>query len=204
MAQSDNTGKTLRERRVEQTRADIVTTAMSLFLEQGYDDTSMEEVAVATGVSRRTLYRYFASKDDIVFELPRLWLQHVREVVDTRAPDESTRSVLRRAILDVVVAMEADADRVLGGLQLVTSSETLQARRGRSDAEWIEYYLGLILPDVQGAADGLRQALVCATALVAGQNAMLLAWGADPSQSGADLADATLDQLDSVWPPACR
>ena len=204
MAQSDTSGKTLRERRIEETRADIVTTAMALFTERGYDDTSMEEVAAATGVSRRTLYRYFASKDDVVFELPRLWLQHVREVVDTREPGESTRSILRRAILDVAAAMDADADRVLAGLALVTSSETLQARRGRSDAEWIEYYVSLILPDVHASHDGLRQALVCAATLVAGQNAMLLAWGADPSQSGAAIAAATLDQLDSAWPEACR
>jgi hypothetical protein len=101
--------------------------------------------------------------------------------------------------------MEDDAERVLAGLSLVAMSETLMARRGRSDSEWIEYYVGLMVPDVAGAPEGIHQALVCAMVLVAGQNAALLSWGASyPNQKLEDVAQATLDQLDSAWPDACR
>ena len=58
-------------RRAAQTRAEIVDAALELFTDQGFDATSMEQVAEAARVSRRTIYRYFPTKDDLVFESPR-------------------------------------------------------------------------------------------------------------------------------------
>ena len=49
------------------TRAQLNSAAIYLFAEKGYDDTSVEDVAEAAGISVRTLFRYFTSKEDIVF-----------------------------------------------------------------------------------------------------------------------------------------
>ena len=58
----------LTARRIAHTRQLILTSATEMFVTRGFNETTMEEVANAVGVSRRTLYRYFPTKEDIVFE----------------------------------------------------------------------------------------------------------------------------------------
>jgi AcrR family transcriptional regulator len=56
----------LRERKKERTRSGISAAAIALFLERGYDQVSVAEVAEAAEVSKRTLFAYFPTKDDLV------------------------------------------------------------------------------------------------------------------------------------------
>jgi AcrR family transcriptional regulator len=64
-ALESNAGR--RETNRLRTRAQLNSAAIYLFAERGYDDTSVEEVAEAAGISVRTLFRYFTSKEDLVF-----------------------------------------------------------------------------------------------------------------------------------------
>ncbi|HEX4247414.1 MAG TPA: TetR family transcriptional regulator [Pseudonocardia sp.] len=61
----------LRERKQERQRAELVRIGMRLFSEQGFDATTVDEIAEAAEVSRRTLFRYFGTKADIVMEWAR-------------------------------------------------------------------------------------------------------------------------------------
>ena len=56
----------LRERKRVKTRALIQEHALRLFREQGYDETSIEEIAEASEVSPSTVFRYFPTKPDLV------------------------------------------------------------------------------------------------------------------------------------------
>lgn len=57
---------TLRERTRQAVREDITRVAVGLFLERGYEATSIDEIARAVGMSQRSVFRYFATKEDIV------------------------------------------------------------------------------------------------------------------------------------------
>lgn len=193
------------KRRAAQTRLEIVEAAIPLFVEHGFDETPMSEIAEEAGVSRRTLYRYFATKEDIVFESPRQWLQLFNEVAATRAEGESTRDLFLRALMTVGAHIQSERDRVVREFAVLTSSRSLDARHSRSDAEWIDRYLELLLPDVEGEPDGTLLATVCAVTFVATQNALISVWATGPpGQDLAAMAMTAFAQIDCVWPEASR
>jgi AcrR family transcriptional regulator len=61
-----NTIQPLRARKQEFVRGTIWDAAVDLFVERGYDETTVDDIARAAGVSRRSFFRYFASKDDLM------------------------------------------------------------------------------------------------------------------------------------------
>jgi AcrR family transcriptional regulator len=65
------TGDTAWERRRRLIRRDIEERALELLAERGYDGVSTEELAAAAGVSTRTFFRYFATKDDLLMAMPQ-------------------------------------------------------------------------------------------------------------------------------------
>src|SRR5690348_12225787 len=68
----------------------LVTAALSLFEEQGYDDTTVAEIAERAGLTKRTFFRYFADKREVLFggseELERRWVAAVAEAPADASP----------------------------------------------------------------------------------------------------------------------
>ena len=61
-------GLSLQERKQELVRAELFNAAWQLFGERGYEATTVAQIAAAAGVSRRTFFRYYASKEDVLVE----------------------------------------------------------------------------------------------------------------------------------------
>jgi AcrR family transcriptional regulator len=90
-------------------RQDILRTAARLFQQQGYDATSMNDVAAALKLSKGGLYHHFQSKDEILFNLMNHALDVTRDrvidaVQDIADPEERLRTVIRRHI-EVVMSV---------------------------------------------------------------------------------------------------
>jgi AcrR family transcriptional regulator len=90
----------LRERKKARTKAAIQLEAVRLFKEEGYSATTVEQVAEAAEVAPSTVFRYFATKQDLVFsqdyDLP------FAEVFQTQAPDLTPIPAVRRAIRSIL------------------------------------------------------------------------------------------------------
>jgi AcrR family transcriptional regulator len=90
------------------TRQRIVAAAVSLFAEQGFDATSVNEVVIGAGVAKGALYHHFASKDDLLYEVYRelvdRQLAGLREILSRGLPPAAT---LRELIADLVVTTAA-------------------------------------------------------------------------------------------------
>src|SRR4051794_6914482 len=78
-------------------RRDLVTAAVDLFTARGYDDTTVDDIAAAAGVGRRTFFRYFKGKEDAVSPDHELGLARIAEVFATAHPTEPLLSVVLRA-----------------------------------------------------------------------------------------------------------
>lgn len=68
-------------------RVHVVTQAIRLFSENGYDATTVEQVAAAAGVSRRTFFRQFGSKEDVIFADHESLLQQAEDYLSTESSD---------------------------------------------------------------------------------------------------------------------
>ena len=92
----------LREVKAARTREHIVDVAIELFIAQGYDQTTMEQIAEKAEVAPSTLYRYFTSKDLLVAHRVTLWVAKVgAERAEHAAVDANVRRVEMR--VDIVV-----------------------------------------------------------------------------------------------------
>lgn len=96
----ENGMETLRERKKARTRDALLHAALELFTSKGYEQTTVDEIAEGVDVSQRTFFRYFASKEEAVFFVPRLTERHFVEAVRARPPHEAPLEALRRAVLE--------------------------------------------------------------------------------------------------------
>jgi AcrR family transcriptional regulator len=189
------------ERRHQETRTAIADAAVALFIERGFVETTMDDVALAAGVSRRTAYRHFPSKDDLVFEQPRRWLVHFNAQVASPGPDETPRQLCRRGLLAVAQLIQANAESVLSSYSVLLATPSLRGRNGQIEDEWFKRYLELLTPTQPiGPARSLQIATV-AGALVGTTTMLVAVWAADqPDADMVAMTGAVLDQLDPIWP----
>ena len=87
---------TLRERTRQAVRHSILETASLLFAQQGYEATTVEQIARTAGMSERSFFRYYASKEDLVIgELTRLATEVVENFRARPAPEDLWTSLRR-------------------------------------------------------------------------------------------------------------
>ena len=86
----------LREFKKEQTRTQIADTAMRLFATRGFDRVTVAEVAEIAGVSEKTVFNYFPTKEDLFFDEVPAREAALRDAIRNRKPGETILSALRR------------------------------------------------------------------------------------------------------------
>ncbi|MEV6107998.1 TetR family transcriptional regulator [Streptomyces sp. NPDC051940] len=91
----------LRERKKQRTRETLIRTAIELFVEQGYERTTVDEIAAAADVSQRTFFRYFATKEEVAFALQDMIESSFYEAVRRRPAEEPPPVALRAALESV-------------------------------------------------------------------------------------------------------
>jgi len=90
----------LRDLKKQQTRTAIADTALRLFMKRGFDHVTVAEVAEAAGVSEKTVFNYFPSKEDLFFDEVDEREAALVAAIRERRPDESILAALRRNQLD--------------------------------------------------------------------------------------------------------
>ncbi|MCI3278632.1 TetR/AcrR family transcriptional regulator [Streptomyces cylindrosporus] len=89
-------------------RAEIAAKAMELFLEQGFEETTVNQIAAVVGMSGRSLFRYFDTKEDMVIGGLVELGQDVAAALEDRPADEEPWSALRHALEVCVTSLEDD------------------------------------------------------------------------------------------------
>ncbi|MGW6784462.1 MULTISPECIES: TetR/AcrR family transcriptional regulator [unclassified Streptomyces] len=89
----------LRERKKRRTRSALLRAALVLFVSQGYERTTVDEITAAVAVSQRTFFRYFANKEEAVFAVQDLMESHFVAQLHARPASEGPLEALRGAVL---------------------------------------------------------------------------------------------------------
>jgi AcrR family transcriptional regulator len=96
----------LRQRKRQQTRARLTRAAMTLFLERGFEATTIDDIAAAAEVSRRSFFHYFASKEDVVTAWQENAASALVDEVVARPADESMLTAAENAIAAVIKRLD--------------------------------------------------------------------------------------------------
>ena len=121
-----------REKRKIETRRALLEAAYRLFTERGYEATTMDDVADAAGVSRRTAFRYFPTKDQLVFPERDRRLAFFRAIL-TEDPKAEPWAAIRHAVLGMAREYEGDKEWLLTQDRLVQASPELAGLEIRFD-----------------------------------------------------------------------
>ncbi len=133
----------LRERKKMRLRETIAATAIRMFLEAGFDQVSITDIARAAEVSRRTLFAYFPTKEDLVLQRFADHEDEAARTVQARPTGQPPLDALREAQLDALQRRDPnsglnDAPEIMAFLQLVSGTETLAARLMRYGARGVD------------------------------------------------------------------
>jgi AcrR family transcriptional regulator len=123
----------LRERKKVRLREAIAATAIRLFLEKGFDQVSITDIAREAEVSRRTLFAYFPTKEDLVLQRFADHEDEAARTVRARRSDQPPLDALRAAQLDALRRRDPstglnDDPEIMAFLRLISGTESLAAR----------------------------------------------------------------------------
>ena len=107
-----------------------------MFAERGFEETTVDDIAEALGVSRRTLFRYFASKNDMVWGDFDWVLGRLQRCLDATGPGEPLHEALRRAVVESNRYEDEQLPELRIRMRLITGVPALQAHSTLRYAEW--------------------------------------------------------------------
>jgi AcrR family transcriptional regulator len=117
----------LRERNKLRRHEQITEAALRLFAERGFEGTTIDEIAAAADVSRRTFFRYFARKEDVIVDWKRRTADELRDALDARPPGEAPLEAVHRALATVAAGYGEQPELALGLMRVFESGPDLRA-----------------------------------------------------------------------------
>jgi AcrR family transcriptional regulator len=116
----------LAQRKRQLVRQEIARAAWLLFAERGYEDTTVAEIARAAGISRRSFFRYFSSKEDVAVGTSDALAEDVLAAFARRPASEPPLVAIERALRPAIETRLADAAESRAIMSLLRESRTLR------------------------------------------------------------------------------
>ena len=185
----------LRERKKAKTLAAIQAAALKLFRKQGYDATTIEQIAAAAEVSPSTFFRYFPTKEDVV--LLDLTDPLVIEAFRAQPPELSAIQALRNAVRSVFDQLPDDEfEVILQREELILANPELQARMLGEIAGMVRLVADVAAERTGRRADEFELRVAAGALMGVAFGLMLTELDASPRDLIA-LFDAGLEQLET-------
>lgn len=181
-------------RRRSTTPDHISNVAIDLFSARGFDEVSVDDVAEASGIARRTLFRYYPSKNALPWGDFDAHLAHMRDLLEHLNPDVPINEALRTALLAFNSFDEQETARHRQRMRVILQTAALQAYSMTMYAGWRAVVAAFVAKRLGGKAEDLVPQTVAWTMLGVALSAYEH-WLADESVS---LAQALGQAFDTV------
>ncbi|MCF3135428.1 TetR/AcrR family transcriptional regulator [Streptomyces olivochromogenes] len=130
-------------------KQEILETAFRLFTGQGFEETTIAQIAREAGVSQRTLFRYFGTKEDLVLGDHAEYGRLLQAALESRPADERPWTALRAAFASLAESLPYSPEDILKITSLLDTSPSLRARQLERRQQWTD----LLVPDITRRLD---------------------------------------------------
>lgn len=172
--------------------------ALNLFIERGFDSTTMDDIARSAGIGRRTLFRYFSTKNELPWGDFEQLLQNMRTRLESVEPEIPLMHALRNAILDFNDFPDAEHAYHRGRMSLLLNVPSLTAYSSLKYAQW----RAVIADFVAGRTGESSRALAPQTIAYACLGTCLASyerWLEDENGDLMSLLDEAFDTVESAF-----
>ncbi|MCU0482937.1 MAG: TetR family transcriptional regulator [Chloroflexi bacterium] len=192
----------LRERKKVETRLALARAAMRLFEERGFAATTVDDIAAAANVSRRTFFRYFATKEEVFIVDPQGKLDALHVALADGPPGEPTIAALRRGIVALAAAY-FDPDLLQAEYRVAYREPGIAAAALAYQVRWEDALAQEVATDLGVDIDRDPRPRIVAHTTVAIMSAGVAAWfkdggSGDLVQVVATTFDRTVPALEAV------
>src|SRR5262245_9381054 len=187
----------IRERKKQRTRQALRQAALELFLERGFEATTIADITAAADVAPRTFFSYFQAKEDVVLDEGPQRFERLLQTLRQRPDGEPLLAAFRRIALKIAGDMQTQTDQQRALARVIRGSPALQARIRDQMGAW-EERLAAVIADERGAdPDDLASHVVAAALIGLLRSVQRVAVAAEMQLDLPALMDHALDLLDS-------
>ena len=186
-----------RERNKRERRRRLEDVALELFEREGFDKTTIEQIAGEAELAPRTFFSYFATKDDLVLADYSERLERILTELEQRPDNEPAWDALRASFATVAADYESEHDRIRRRFTIMASNPSVFARSLHLQAGWEQALTQRLTTRLGARADDPAPRLLAATALAV-MRASLQHWLTTPHTPALPaLVQSGFDQLAS-------
>jgi TetR/AcrR family transcriptional regulator, regulator of mycofactocin system len=181
------------------TRKQIARVALQLFVDRGFEETTMDDIAVELGLARRTVFRYYRSKNDLVWGEFEEVLERLHDDLRTVNQNRPIMAVIREAAVRSNTYPDELLEELHLRLTLIQTVPALQAHSMIRYAEWREVIAEYVAERLDCGADELVPAAASHAALAA-STAAFSRWVAHRDENILQLIDRSYGLLEAGFP----
>ena len=185
-------------RRRATSRADLEQVAFTLFASRGFDRTTVDEIAAAAGIGRRTFFRYFPSKNDIPWGAFEDELDRMRVRLKACPPEVPLMDAIRVALIDFNRVAPAQVPLHRRRMELILRVPTLFAHSTLRFTAWREVVAEFVAERSGCRPDDLAPQTI-AHAVLGVAIAAYEHWLDDPASDLGTLLDVAMRQLGAAF-----
>jgi TetR/AcrR family transcriptional regulator, regulator of mycofactocin system len=181
-------------RRPSTSRAELERVALDLFTSRGFEETTVDDIAAAAGIGRRTFFRYYASKNDAVWGDFDTQLAQLRDWFDGCRPDVPLMEAVHRAVMEFNRLPKEEEPWHRRRMALILNTPALQAHSTPMYARWRAVIAEFAASRTGAAPQDLLPQLIAYAALGAAV-ASYDQWLRDPDAELEPLLDVAMSEL---------
>ncbi|MDB4991608.1 MAG: Transcriptional regulator, TetR family [Myxococcaceae bacterium] len=191
---------TLLERKQESVRHAICDAASRLLFEQGFHETTIDDIAKVAGIGRRSFFRYFETKEDMVLWKFDQFARHAVHLLSERPAREASLLSLQRSLTEASEFYNQEPAHTLAILQMIEATPSLYAQQLLQQDRWKGWFAEALRARARVSLRSVVPEMTAAVAL----EAMAIAvrrWVASPGTHLSESIAASFASLRKVLVP---